>query len=167
MKQLYLVRHAKSSWKYPHLRDHDRPLNSRGKRDAPEMGRRLKTLGVLPSLLMASSSTRTIITAEVIANAIGFKTSEIISNEDLFHADTTLIAETVRKLDDQIASAMLFGHNPGLTWFANETGLLKINNIPTCGVVAFSLPIDSWKEFESGIGQLLFYDYPKNKKQVS
>ena len=89
MKTLYLVRHAKSSWKFPELRDFDRPLNGRGKRNAPDMGKRLKVMGILPDLLIASPANRALTTARKIAENIGYPVEDILENDD-FVVEQTL-----------------------------------------------------------------------------
>jgi len=161
MKTLYLVRHAKSSWKFPELSDHDRPLNKRGKRDAPAMGKRLVLRGVKVDAMISSSANRAYTTAQVIAGEIGYPITDIMPNSELFHADPATIRDVTQQLNENTQTAMLFGHNPGFTWAANQLANLQIDNIPTCGIVAISFPIDSWTEVEFGKGELVFYDYPK------
>jgi phosphohistidine phosphatase len=161
MKILYLVRHAKSSWKFPELSDHDRPLNKRGKRDAPDMANRLKSKGVLPDTLISSTANRAYTTAQNIAKGIGFSAAEIIPNSDLFHAESSEIIEVIQGINNTHESAMIFGHNPGFTTTANRLINLGIDNIPTCGVLVISFAVDSWSEIDSNKGELVFYDYPK------
>jgi len=163
MKQLYLIRHAKSSWEHNDLHDHDRPLNKRGLQDAPEMGNRLKSLGITPSALITSTANRALSTAKAIAAQIKYPSEEIILDSNLYHSSEDEILEIVHQIDNKYDSAMLFGHNPGFTWFANELGSLNIDNIPTCGIVGFNLDAKSWQEINWGNGKLLFFDYPKNK----
>lgn len=161
MKTLYLTRHAKSSWKFPELSDHDRPLNKRGNRDAPIMGKRLFSQGILPNTMISSTANRAYTTAQKIAFEIGFPSDQIIPNSDLFHADSSEILEVIQELSDKHSSAMVFGHNPGFTWAANQLANLNIDNIPTCGIVSLSFPVDSWSELDFGMGELVFFDYPK------
>ena len=160
MKELYLVRHAKSSWDFPNLSDHDRPLNGRGKRNAPEMGKRLKSLGILPDLLISSTAKRAYKTAKAIADEIGYSTEKIIVASDIFHASIENILDIVNDQLEETKSLMLFGHNPGFTWFANSFGVLEIGNIPTAGIVAFEVT-KPWKDVTWGDGSMLFFDYPK------
>jgi len=161
MKILYIIRHAKSSWKFPELSDHDRPLNKRGKRDAPEIGKRLQRQGVSPDTLISSTANRAYTTAQKIAAEIRFPSSEVVPSSDLFHADPSEILEVIQGVSDEYHSAMIFGHNPGITWAANQLGNLNIDNIPTCGVVAISFSVNRWSELGFGKGALMFYDYPK------
>jgi len=160
MKELYLVRHAKSSWDFPNLSDHDRPLNGRGKRNAPEMGKRLKSLGIEPDLLISSTAKRAYKTAKAIANEIGYFKEKIIVESDLFHSSIENILEIVNDQSEETNKLMLFGHNPGFTWFANSFGNLEIDNIPTAGIVALKVT-KPWKEVTWGDGSFLFFDYPK------
>lgn len=162
MKTLYLVRHAKSSWKYPDLSDHDRPLNKRGKRDAPEMGKRLLSRHVLFSTMISSTANRAYTTAQIIAKEVDFSIDEIIPSSDLFHADPRQVLDIIKKINDAYPSAMIFGHNPGFTWAANQLANLQIDNIPTCGIIAICFSINSWSAIDFGKGELVFYDYPKN-----
>ncbi len=164
MKTLYLVRHAKSSWKYPELSDHDRPLNKRGKRDAPMMGKRLLSLNISPDTMISSTASRAYATAQEIASKIGFPTDQIIPNSDLYHADPSEILEIIQEVKDKYSSTMIFGHNPSFTWIANKLANLNIDNIPTCGVVCVGFPVNCWSEVDYGQGKLVFFDYPKKDR---
>lgn len=165
MKTLYIARHAKSSWNDPELSDFDRPLNERGKKDAPRMGKRLKEKEVHPQLLLSSSAKRAFSTSKRIAEVIGYPKENIKTDKTLYHADPEIILSVLRRLGDNITALMIFGHNPGLTDFVNQLGKnTSIENIPTCGVVAFSIPIDFWRDLGFGSGELIFFDYPKSKK---
>ena len=161
MKTLYMVRHAKSSWENLQLSDHDRPLNSRGKQNAPEMGRRLKLKGILPDLLISSSAKRARNTAKKISKKIGYSISNIETTSDLYHADENSIIELVRNQDDSLDTIMIFGHNPGFTDCLNLLAGAGIYNIPTCGVAGIGFDFKSWKEVATGGGSIILYDYPK------
>ncbi|MEM1405423.1 MAG: histidine phosphatase family protein [Bacteroidota bacterium] len=165
MKRLYLVRHAKSSWDFPELTDHDRPLNKRGKRDAPEMGRRLTEKHILPDLMVSSTALRAMTTCQVIAESIGYPEARIIGDRNVFHAGSGTLLQVVRNTTEKADSLMLFGHNPGFTDFANRLARTNIWNIPTCGVFACTFSVDSWSEIEFGKGMMTFYDYPKKSTE--
>ena len=165
MKTLYLVRHAKSSWDYPHLSDHDRPLNGRGKRNAPEMGARLASRGIKPDLMISSSAKRARRTANAIAAEVGYAKGDIIRTKYLYHAGEHEMLSLVQKQHDEAPTLMLFGHNPGFTGFANALADTDIDNIPTSGVAAIQFDVDSWKDVDFGKGELLFFDYPKKPFQ--
>lgn len=161
MKTLYLVRHAKSSWRFPELRDFDRPLNKRGKKNAPEMGKRLKAKQILPDLLLASPANRAITTARKIAEKIGYPEAGIRENDKIYHGSEAELMDVIKATDNSIGELMLFGHNPGFTDLANLLGDQWIDNIPTCGVLAIAFEVDNWKEVAPKNGRNLFFDYPK------
>jgi phosphohistidine phosphatase len=161
MKRLTLVRHAKSSWKETGLTDHDRPLNKRGKHDAPMMGERLRDQGVSPDLLLSSTAKRARKTAEVIAAAIGYPPEAIAYDERLYLGSVDELLEAIRDLDDDKEHVMLFGHNPGFTALANRVGDATLENLPTCGVYSVELAIDRWKDVGEPTGRLWLYDFPK------
>lgn len=166
MKELYIVRHAKSSWDEPGLHDFDRPLNGRGRKAAPEMGRRLAAQGILPDLLLSSPANRAISTARLIAEKLRYPASGIAQNRDLYHASEREILRLLRKQADGVHSLMIFGHNPGFTDFASELTGYMIDNVPTAGVVAVDLSIKSWEDLDFGTGSLRFFDYPKKERGV-
>jgi len=165
MKHLILLRHAKSSWKDSSLSDHDRPLNKRGKRTAPKMGKRLLNKSIQPQLIISSTAKRALKTASIVANAIDYPTNRIESTRRLFHAWPDDICDMISQSDNSFNKLMIVGHNPGMTMLANQ--LLKFNkfdNIPTAGLVTISIDINQWQEILKHISiscQLIDYDYPK------
>ena len=161
MKRLYLIRHAKSSWDDPKLPDFDRPLNDRGKRDAPRMGRRLAEAGHRPDVLLSSPARRAFSTAKRVARALGFRQDDILTNSRLYHADENQLLREVQAQGDEAGSLMLFGHNPGLTEFATRLCRHPFGNVPTCGVVCIDFAVDRWQEVAYDQGVLQLYDYPK------
>ncbi|MDH3757345.1 MAG: histidine phosphatase family protein, partial [Gammaproteobacteria bacterium] len=130
MKTLTLVRHAKSSWKDTSLADRDRPLNKRGKRDAPEMGRRIVAAGIRPSLIVSSPAVRAWTTAKVIANAIGYPREFLQRDNTLYLASVNGILDVIASQDVGFNNLMLVGHNPGFTDFANYLVPGLTNNLP-------------------------------------
>jgi phosphohistidine phosphatase len=165
MKTLYVVRHAKSSWENPLLDDFSRPLNERGKKDAPRMGKRLKKKKVVIDLILSSSARRALATAQRIAEVLNYGEDKIRINPDLYHASPKRIFDVIKNVKDKYNTLLLIAHNPGLTEFVNDLMNQQIDNIPTCGIAACELDIESWKEIKEGIGKLLFYDYPKSSKK--
>jgi phosphohistidine phosphatase len=163
MKTLYLVRHAKSSWDDPLLDDFSRPLNARGKRDAPAMAKRLKEKRVLLDLIVSSPAERAIATARELARILKYDQHKIRTIPELYHASPERILETLKRINDKFDTIMLVGHNPGLTEFIDVLTEVDIDNMPTCGMAAFKLNIASWKALDMKEETLLFYDYPKNK----
>lgn len=166
MRTLYIVRHAKSSWDASNVDDFERPLNERGKRDAPRMGKRFKEKEIHPDAMVSSPAKRAFSTAKKIAKVLKYSKDHIKTDRRLYHADEETILTVVRELKEKCKVAMIFGHNPGLTEFVNSLmdGEQDIDNIPTCGVVAFQLNIESWADADWGKGKMLFFDYPKSKE---
>ncbi len=160
-KTLYLVRHAKSSWKHTSLGDTERPLNKRGKHDAPMMGKILKERGEIPELLISSPAKRAASTAKFIAKEINYPEKKIILNNELYFADINNYLNLIEKFDDGIERIMLFTHNPGITYFVNYLSGSNIENIPTAGIARIDLSINSWKEIKTSQGKLNFFIYPK------
>jgi len=161
LKRLFLVRHAKSSWKNPDLEDFDRPLNKRGKRDAPLMGQRLKQAGTKPDLIISSPAKRAAKTAKVFAHEIGYPVENIGWIQPLYAAGAQTLLEVVRGLDDSFHQVLLVGHNPGLSYFAENLTGTAVDNIPTCGIFAVDFESGSWRSIREGAGILVFFDFPK------
>jgi phosphohistidine phosphatase len=166
MKTVYLVRHAKSSWENTDLADFDRPLNERGKIDAQRMGKRLKEKEIVPDIILSSPAKRALSTAKRIANAIGYDKEKIKTDRSLYHADEDELLNAIRSVNDKLDCIAIFGHNPGLTDFANSMNHQRspyIDNLPTCGVVAFSFAVASWRQIDFGKGEMFLYDFPKSQ----
>lgn len=170
MKELILVRHAKSSWKDPALRDHERPLNKRGKRDAPEMGERLARAECRPDLFISSSAVRALETARTIAGKVGYPRKDIQVEDRLYHASAGELIGVIRDVDDSVGNLVIFGHNPGFTQLANMLGPRDIFNMPTCAVLHLRFDTTSWNAIgqvagENATGQVageeVLYDFPK------
>jgi len=162
MKTLYLLRHAKSSWKQPETPDFERPLNSRGKKDAPFMGKILQAKNANIDLIISSPAKRAKKTARKVAKQIAYKKEKIVLNQEVYEANISEIFNILQQINGGINSMMLVGHNPTLTDVANL--LLKdskIENIPTSGVVAITFDCQKWAEIEETKGNLLFFEYPK------
>ena len=161
-KELFLVRHAKSSWDDATISDHDRPLNERGFRNAPEMGRRLSDRGVLLDALISSTALRARTTAEIMAGSINFPKDRIFLDRALYHASATELQEYISGLNDGHTSVMLFGHNPGMTSLVSHLFGLALDNLPTCGVVHMCFSEGSWAEASRSIPSEATIDFPKN-----
>jgi len=161
MKTLTIVRHAKSSWKDSSLKDRDRPLNTRGEHDAPEMGRRIAAAGVRPSLIISSPAKRAWTTAKTIARELGYPLEFLQREDDLYLASVNTLLDVLVAQDERFNNIMMFGHNPGLTDFANYLVPGLTNNLPTCGVVSVSFDRDDWSLYERPEFELELYDYPK------
>ena len=161
MKTLYLVRHAKSSWKYPNLDDFERPLNKRGRKSAPFMGTILKKLKVAPDLILSSPANRASMTARIIADKIGYPLDKIRYSESIYEFSANALIDIIEQLEDGVDKVMLVGHNPALTDLANYIGDKAINNLPTSGVFSADLNIPSWAKISDRCGKVKFFEFPK------
>ncbi|MET4082041.1 phosphohistidine phosphatase [Pedobacter sp. UYP30] len=161
MKQLLMVRHGKSDWGNVDLADFDRPLNSRGKKNASEMAARLLKQGFNFDLMVSSPAKRAKSTAKRFAKV--FKYGDITYEPSIYEAGTSNLLLVVNKLDNQFQKVILFGHNPGFTDFANQLTNADIYNLPTAGIVVITFPFDNWKMVSMGTGELALFDYPKNE----
>ena len=162
MKTLLIIRHAKSSWDNADLNDIDRPLNDRGKRDAPVMAGRLIKAGVKIDLFVSSPAKRARQTAGTFMHEFGRKEKELVTIQQLYHAQVQDFKEVVAGIDDRFDSIALFSHNPGITAFANILSAVRLDNMPTCGIFAVTGPAETWKEFLSSGTTFWFFDYPKS-----
>ncbi len=165
MKTLTLVRHAKSSWDYPELRDRDRPLNKRGERDAPVMGQRISAAGIRPSLIITSPAVRALTTAKTIAAEIGYPLEFLQREAGLYLASLDDFLAIVAAQDAGFNNIMVVGHNPGLTAFANFLSPSLTSNVPTSGVVCVNVDRENWDLRDRPVTELVLYDYPKKKKR--
>ena len=161
-KELFVVRHAKSSWDDPTISDHDRPLNERGLRNAPDMGSRLSDREVSPDALISSTALRARTTAEIMAVSLNFPKDRIVLDRALYHASATELQEYIGGLDDSHFSVMLFGHNPGMTSLVSHLFGLPIDNLPTCGVVHLQFNENTWVTASRAKPSRATIDFPKN-----
>ncbi len=161
MKTIYLVRHAKSSWKYPNLDDFERPLNKRGRKNAPFMGTILKKLKVAPDLIISSPANRAAMTARIIADKISYPLEKIRYSESIYEFSEDALIPVIKQIDDRVNKAMVVGHNPAANGLANYIGDRPISNIPTCGVCCVELDISSWAKISDHCGKVKFFEYPK------
>ena len=159
--RLTLVRHAKSSRDDMSLEDFLRPLNDRGKRDAPEIGRRLRESGVQPDLIVSSPAKRAIKTAKMIACEIDFPEADILEAEEIYEAEAGELLKLLQGLPAEKRDVLLVGHNPGVTDFANLFLQTGIDNMPTCGVVRLAFDAQHWRDIFPQRASLLVFDFPK------
>jgi len=162
MKKIYIIRHAKSSWKDLNLDDFDRPLNRRGRFDAPLMGEKLKSKNIMPDIVMSSSALRTKLTAQTITQKIGY-TKDVLFSKDLYESSASVIYDKLSNLDDKYEIVFLFGHNTGINEFV-ENYVEFYENVPTCGIVEIDFNCSKWNEISEKNAKLISFDYPKNYK---
>ena len=165
MKTLLLVRHAKSSWDDHSIRDFDRPLNERGKRDAPLMAEKLYDNSVPIDVIVSSPAKRADKTAQAFAKKYGIGQDDLCLKTELYMADTGQFYEVICGINDRFDHAAVFSHNPGITEFANHLNVAAIDEIPTCGIFAVTVQAESWTEFRNAPKKFWFFDYPKNQEQ--
>ena len=163
MKSLYLIRHAKSSWADENLDDFDRPLNKRGKNDAPEMGRRLAKK-IKADLIITSSAKRAQKTAELIADELDYPRNHLQIVDDLYASEAATLLQTICQTSDKINILLLVAHNPEITILAEFLATKSFENIPTCGIVAIKFATESWQEITPTLAKFEFFDYPKRKE---
>jgi len=125
------------------LADEERPLDARGERDAPKVGKRLAKAGAKPDLILSSPAKRALTTARVIAKELGYKRKKIVIDDRLYAAEADVVLDVIQRLGNEADSVMLFGHNPELTELAHRLSR-KITRMPTCAVAEFTFDVNSW-----------------------
>jgi phosphohistidine phosphatase len=162
MKTLLIIRHAKSSWDNINTPDIDRPLNDRGKKDAPAMARKLIKAGIRPDRLVSSPARRARHTAELFGREFNIADKDILILNELYHAQPSTFQQVVAGLSDDNNTVAVFSHNPGITAFVNTLSSVRLDNMPTCAVFAVKGGSPKWSEFLSGHYEFLFFHYPKS-----
>ena len=144
MKTLLVLRHAKSSWNDPALDDHERPLNKRGRRDAPRMGALVREYGLIPDVVISSDAVRARLTAEAVAEAARYA-GEILLDPHLYLAGPADILSLLPTVQENAKTVMIVGHNPGLETLVEQlTG--ERQDLPTAALAQIDLPIDQWRD---------------------
>lgn len=160
MKTLLVMRHAKSSWDNAQLDDHARPLNKRGREEAPRMGNLLKHEELVPALIISSTAERALTTAEMTALACDFE-GDLVTTRRFYHADPETYLEVLRQVDDRYNPVMVVGHNPGMEELvADLTG--EREPFTTANIAHIELPIESWSQLDDEVtGKLCHLWRPK------
>ena len=160
MKTLLILRHAKSSWKDSSLTDHDRPLNKRGKQDAPRMGKLLLQQGLTPDRIISSTAKRARKTATAVAKACQ-REDKVELTPEFYHAGPGSHLAVLQNVSDHDERVMVVGHNPGMeALVAHLTG--RMETMPTAALAHVALPINRWTELDYEVqGQLLHLWRPK------
>lgn len=162
MKTLYLIRHAKSSWAEVGMKDFDRSLEERGLKDAPKMAKLLRDMSIHPDYMVSSPAKRAFTTAQYFALGLGFPIDNIEKEMEIYEAEETALLHIVRELPDDKKTILMFGHNPGFTYFANRYAKKYIENVPTCGIVVIELTGGKWKDFNEKTAVVKDFLYPKS-----
>ena len=167
IKTLLIVRHAKSSWELGTLSDFDRPLNDRGKKDAPMMAKRLLDKKIKIDAFISSPAKRAKNTAEIFCEQYNQSIESIEYIASLYHAGVDDFYAALKQLDNRFDTVAIFSHNPGITYFVNSlTDQLQIDDMPTCGIFAIRIQSKKWAEFKSANKEFVLFDYPKNMKII-
>lgn len=160
MRELILIRHAKSDWSNPLLDDFERPLNKRGSKNAPFMAKILKKEIQKPDLIISSPSFRTKLTLEYFLKEFEYK-GEVIFEKSIYEAPFENLLKVIKNIDDKYKTIFLIGHNPGLNDLANFLLGSFEDNIATSGVLKIDFDTNSWKNISKDNSKLIFFKYPK------
>jgi phosphohistidine phosphatase len=159
VKTLLIIRHAKAESSFT-LNDFERPLNERGKKDAPVMAQRLLDKKIVIDAFVSSPARRAKKTAELFYETYKAH-DDIILISALYHAPAEIFFDVIKEVDDKFDTIAVFAHNPGITYFVNQLAAVRIDNMPTCAVFAVKVNCNNWKDFAKAKKDFLFFDYPK------
>ena len=159
MKIIYCIRHAKSSWEDYSLPDLERPLNNRGRRDAPVMAGHLSKKNANFDLLLLSPSKRTRETADYFNSALNI--SQITIKDEIYHATLDTLMETITDLSPSVNIACIIGHNPGMTYLYNQFSSKLLDNLPTCGIFCLKISAENWSDMDTSNTIADHLIYPK------
>jgi phosphohistidine phosphatase len=159
MKRVLLMRHAKSSWDNHLHSDHERPLNERGKLDAPNMAKYIVEKGFLPELMLVSDSVRTRETRELIMPFLPAIPTQF--SPPLYMASVHTIIDHIKNTDNLLDTVLVLAHNPGITEAFYELAHVRIDNVPTAGVGCITFDVDSFKNIAPHNARLEYFIYPK------
>ena len=162
MKNLLLIRHAKSSWSDPSLADRDRPLNTRGKRDGPFMASYIRSKDLILDRLLSSPAKRAYRTAKFFAKEFNSEVKDFSKESDLYFGSESDWMDLINTLDEQYHFPAFFSHNPTITYFANAFIGNDFDNVPTCGVIHLRSSVDLWKDLHYDNTQVHNYYFPKH-----
>lgn len=161
MKQLLLIRHAKSSWADAGMDDFDRPLNERGKTDAPEMAKRLLKKHITINAFISSAAKRAQITCALFMKEFNVEKEKMIIKQELYLAPPEIFYKCIADINDKFETIAVFAHNPGITEFTNNLTNIRVDDMPTCSVYAINIDTDSWSSFTNAKKSFWFFEYPK------
>ena len=161
MKTIYIVRHAKSSWKEVHLTDEQRPLLEKGKKRTKKVIDHLHRLEVKVDHIISSHAVRALETAKILAHALNYPPENIKVDPMVYISDGDRLFDLIYDLPSRYTSVMIVGHNPALTDFVNKFLRPRIDNLPTSGVVSITFRTGQWEEVPLADFQVNFFVYPK------
>jgi phosphohistidine phosphatase len=166
MKTLTLLRHAKSGWDAPAVRDFDRPLNARGRRAARAMGREMRRLGLGYDLVLASTAARVTETLTELAQGYGGAVDTRF-DETIYLAPVETLLALVRGADDDAPRLLVVGHNPGMEQLAlllADAGALRDEiaaKYPTAALAEITFDVAHWRDVAAGEGTLARFIRPR------
>lgn len=164
MKTLYLMRHAKSSWSFDDLSDEQRPLNDRGRDDAPRMGQALAKRHIQLGLLVSSGAVRALSTAALVAKELDYPPERIAVRPEIYEADLDTLLGVVHSLPDEAQSVLLVGHNNTITDLANYLSPSPLQQeMPTAGIVCLHFHTDRWADVARANAEFYFFDRPREQ----
>ncbi len=159
-KHLFIIRHAKSDWSFE-VSDFDRPLNSRGFKNAPKMAERMAEYAIKPQKLISSPAKRAITTAQIFAELLTVPVNEIKLEPRIYEALPHTLLQIIGELDNKFDCVAFFGHNPGLTLLVNYLADENIYNLPTCGIVHLRFDnVADWAAISGGTGTNVWFTAP-------
>jgi phosphohistidine phosphatase len=162
VRRLTLVRHAKAEPAFDDQEDWDRALDPRGSRDAPEMARRIKGTMATPDRVLTSPAVRALTTAAIFVRELKIAANALVLDERLYLASPAAMLSVVRAQGGTSQHVMVFGHNPGITEFADKLSSDRsLDNMPTCAVYTLEFDIENWSELAWSTGENADLDYPK------
>lgn len=161
MKELFIVRHGKSSWNIEGLSDMDRPLKERGIHDGYTMAKRILQKNKKPDLIISSPAIRALHSATIFARVLAYSYADIVIHEELYFSGVQQVLEILSSIHDDVDTLMIFGHNPTFTDLANVFTGNKIDNLPTTGVIHIQVETNTWSEFNKSAILNRDFDYPK------
>ncbi|MFK7756215.1 MAG: histidine phosphatase family protein [Flavobacteriales bacterium] len=165
MKRVTLIRHAKSDWGNPDLKDFDRPLNKRGLRDAPAMAKYYKETSVTPDVIVSSPALRAQTTALFFLEEFNITPEHFILESAIYEASPDTLMEIISKFHKEWNHVLMFGHNPGFSYLANELTLENYNKV-TCSISEIELYVEDWNLVSRGTGKMTYSDYPKTHPEL-
>lgn len=168
MKNLIIIRHAKSDWNNPSLKDKERPLNKRGKKDAPMIGQIMKKAEVIPDVILTSDAERAFTTAKMLAYAFLPQEVSIEKVSDFYLGNIASFNRVIVDLDDSVETVFLVGHNPALESYieylvSDSSFSVKL---PTAGAVSIELSVNRWKDIDQSTGEFRWMIIPKFMKKI-
>lgn len=158
MKTLFLIRHAKSSWKDADIDDHERPLNARGERDSLSMSRYLSERDEIIEVIYSSTAIRALDFAQSLSDFTGVT---LVPDLTFYTFDVDELYEILKHLPDTLSQVAVVGHNPAITAAVNRVAAQDYDNIPTAAIVKIECDIDEWSQLYAGCGELSYFVAPK------